>query len=174
MERQQQRAHSERITRRQLGARHAGHCHTVGGFQDPARDDDVHNLDAGKVEQRAVRQQGDDDLAGRISKDHERQDGQTEEEGRIGADGRRPAEYVDEGDEHDRYDLGIPGSLKDIEPLAGKLSDGLHVILYEDGSLEVEAILEFEPKYNIWMARPLWETLRRFEVEEETPPAAAK
>jgi hypothetical protein len=83
--------------------------------------------------------------------------------------------YFDEneGDEQGRYDLGIPGSLRDIEPLAGNLTDGLHVILYEDGSLEIEAVLEFEPKYNIWMARPLWDTLRRFEVQEE-PPAAAK
>ena len=78
-----------------------------------------------------------------------------------------------EGDEHGRYDLGIPGSLQDIGPLAGKLTDGLHVILYEDGTFEVEAVLEFEPKYNVWMARPLWDTLRRFEVRE-TPSAAAK
>jgi hypothetical protein len=83
--------------------------------------------------------------------------------------------YFDEneGDEQGRFDLGIPGSLHDIEPLAGKLNNGLHVILYEDGSLEVEAVLEFEPKYNIWMARPLWETLRRFDVQD-APSAAAK
>ncbi len=77
------------------------------------------------------------------------------------------------GDEHDRYDLGIPGSLKDIEPVADKLSDGMRVILYEDGTFELEAVLEFEPKYSRWMARPLWDTLRRFETEE-IPPAAAK
>jgi hypothetical protein len=82
--------------------------------------------------------------------------------------------YFDEneGDERGRYDLGIPGSLADIEPLADQLTDGMHVILYEDGTLEVEAILEFEPKYNSWMARPLWDTLRRFEIET-IPPAAA-
>jgi hypothetical protein len=78
-----------------------------------------------------------------------------------------------EGDNDGRYDLGIPGSLLDIEPLAGKLSNGLHVILYDNEELEVEAVLEFEPKYNIWMARPLWDTLRRFEIEE-LPPTAAK
>ena len=39
--------------------------------------------------------------------------------------------YFDEnaGDEHDRYDLGIPGSLRDIEPVADKLRDGMHVVL---------------------------------------------
>jgi hypothetical protein len=83
--------------------------------------------------------------------------------------------YFDEneGDEDGRYDLGIPGSLEDIGPVADRLTDGLHVILYEDGSLEVEAVLEFEPKYKVWMARPLWDTLRRFEIQE-VPPAAVK
>jgi hypothetical protein len=83
--------------------------------------------------------------------------------------------YFDEneGDDQGRFDLGIPGSLRDIEPLADRLATGMHVILYEDGSLEVEAILEFEPKHDIWMARPLWDTLRRFDVQE-APPAAAK
>ncbi len=72
--------------------------------------------------------------------------------------------YFDEnaGDDRDRYDLGIPGSLADI---AGELSDGLHVILYDEQELEVEAVLEFEPRYNRWMARALWETLRRLNPE---------
>ena len=41
--------------------------------------------------------------------------------------------YFDEneGDENDRFDLGIPGSLMDIEPIADKLTDGMHVILYD-------------------------------------------
>lgn len=83
--------------------------------------------------------------------------------------------YFDEneGDEQGRYDLSIPGSLADIEPVADKLRDGMRVMLYEDGSLEVEAVLEFEPGYDIWMARPLWDTLRRLE-SAEVPPEAAK
>ena len=83
--------------------------------------------------------------------------------------------YFDEneGDELGRYDLSIPGSLQDIEPLADKLADGMHVILYEDGSFELEAVLEFEPTSSGWMARPLWDTLRRFEIEE-APPATVK
>jgi len=78
-----------------------------------------------------------------------------------------------EGDNDGRYDLGIPGSPRDIEPLADQLTNGLHVILYDNEELEVEAILEFEPKYSVWMARPLWDTLVRFDIAEE-PPAAAK
>lgn len=51
------------------------------------------------------------------------------------------------GDGRDRYDLGLPGSLADIEPLADHLADGMHVILYDDEEPEVEAVLEFEPRY---------------------------
>jgi hypothetical protein len=78
-----------------------------------------------------------------------------------------------EGDDQDRFDLGIPGSLRDIEKLSGELTEGMHVILYDDEELEVEAVLEFNPKHKIWMGRPLWDTLRRFDVDE-TLAAGAK
>ena len=76
------------------------------------------------------------------------------------------------GDERGRFDLGIPGSSRDIKRLAGKLTEGLRVALYDDEELEVEAVLEFDTKYNIWMARPLWDTLRRFDVREMLPATA--
>ena len=68
--------------------------------------------------------------------------------------------YFDEnaGDQAGRYDLGIPGSLRDIAPLAGKLASGMHVTLHDDQNLEVEAILEFDHAGNPWMALPLWGT----------------
>ena len=78
-----------------------------------------------------------------------------------------------EGDDKGRYDLGIPGSLKDIEPIADELADGGHVILYDNEELEVEAVLEVDTAHNCWMADPMWETLRRFEVPN-IPPAAAQ
>ncbi len=78
-----------------------------------------------------------------------------------------------EGDNDGRYDLGIPGSLSDIQPIAEKLHDGLQVTLYDNEELEVEAVLEFDAKYSIWMARPLWETLRHLDVQD-APPAGAK
>jgi hypothetical protein len=65
------------------------------------------------------------------------------------------------GDERDRFDLGIPGALKDIELISSELSDGMHVILYDNDQLEVEAVLEFDQKYQRWMAYPLWDTLKR-------------
>jgi hypothetical protein len=68
---------------------------------------------------------------------------------------------VNSGDNKDRYDLGIPGSLKDIEPIADQLSDGLRVVLFDSDGLEVEATIEFDKHHNRWMARPIWETLKK-------------
>ena len=66
-----------------------------------------------------------------------------------------------EGDAKDRFDLGIPGSLKDIEPIVGKLADGQTVRLYDSDGMEVDAIIEFEKACGRWMARPIWETLKQ-------------
>lgn len=67
---------------------------------------------------------------------------------------------TNEGDEHGHYDLGIPGALKDIEPIADKLSDGLHVTIYMGDELEMEAALAFDARNRRWMARPIEGTLR--------------
>jgi len=82
--------------------------------------------------------------------------------------------YFDEneGDERDRFDLGIPGSLRDIEPLAGKLADGMRVLCYDDHEIEVEAILEWDAQHEQWMARPLWDTIRRLNGEDIARAAA--
>jgi hypothetical protein len=66
-----------------------------------------------------------------------------------------------EGDERGRFDLGIPGALRDIEPISSDLTDGMHVILYDNEELEIEAVLEFDQEYQRWMASPLWNTLKR-------------
>ena len=64
--------------------------------------------------------------------------------------------YFDEnaGDQLGRYDLGIPGSLRDLDRLAGKLVSGMHVTLHDDGDLELEAVLEYDS--GRWMALPIW------------------
>jgi hypothetical protein len=71
--------------------------------------------------------------------------------------------YFDENarDQRGRCDLGIPGSLRDIESISSKLADGMHVVLYDDQELEVEAVLEFDKSYQRWMASPIWSTLKR-------------
>lgn len=68
------------------------------------------------------------------------------------------------GDENGRFDLGISGSLADIEPILADLKDGMRVVLYDGDGLEVEAVLEFDKRYARWMALPIWDTLKRPEV----------
>jgi hypothetical protein len=64
------------------------------------------------------------------------------------------------GDEAGRFDLGITGSLRDIEPIASKLKNGMRVVLYDGEELEVEALIEFDIRYQRWMAIPIWSTLK--------------
>jgi hypothetical protein len=68
-----------------------------------------------------------------------------------------------EADADGRENLGIPGSLKDIEPIASELKDGIRVLLYDFDRGEVEAILEYDGQHHRWMARPIWETFREIE-----------
>ena len=55
------------------------------------------------------------------------------------------------------YDLACSGSLKDIAP--DKLKDGMHVIIYITTEVEMEAVLEFDTKYDRWTARPIQGTI---------------
>jgi hypothetical protein len=82
--------------------------------------------------------------------------------------------YFDEnaGDERGRYDLGIPGARGDLDRLAGKLGDGVHVLLYDGQEIEVEAVLEFDQPSNRWMASPLWNTIRRPGEQPKWPDVA--
>ena len=67
---------------------------------------------------------------------------------------------ANEGDEQDRFDLGIPGSLSDIEPIASELKNGMRVVLYASEGMQVEALIEFDTRYQCWMASPIWSTLK--------------
>jgi hypothetical protein len=70
--------------------------------------------------------------------------------------------YFDEneGDEHGNFDLGLPGSLVDIEAAGKDLSDGLHVIPYDNEEIEVEAVIKWDSQHRRWMAAPIWDTLK--------------
>jgi hypothetical protein len=59
-----------------------------------------------------------------------------------------------------RYDLGLPGSFTDIAPIAGQLHEGMRVIIYMTGELEMEATLEFDRNSGGWMARPIEATTK--------------
>jgi hypothetical protein len=76
------------------------------------------------------------------------------------------------GDQQGRFDLGIPGSSRDLEHLADKLGNGLHVTLYDGQEIEVEGVLEFDEASNRWLALPLWDTMRRIRHDRELPDVA--
>jgi hypothetical protein len=62
---------------------------------------------------------------------------------------------TNEGDQHGRYNLGIPGALEDIEPVADQLFEGLKVVIYMGDELEMEAVLAFDAQSRNWMANPI-------------------
>jgi len=73
---------------------------------------------------------------------------------------------TNEGDGFGRYDLGLPGSRRDIAPIADKLNEGMRVIIYMGNELEMEATLEFDPKYDRWMAQPIKGTIKHLDGSE--------
>jgi hypothetical protein len=54
-----------------------------------------------------------------------------------------------------RYDLSLRRSLEDIAVMSDQLQEGMRVIIYMTGELEMEATLEFDLKYGRWMAQPV-------------------
>ena len=58
---------------------------------------------------------------------------------------------ANEGDEAGRFDLGILGAVRDIDPVASELTEGMRVILYDNEELEVEAVPEFHLASGRWM-----------------------
>ena len=67
---------------------------------------------------------------------------------------------TNDSDQLGRYDLGPTGSLSDIAPIADQLSEGMRVVIYMSGELEMEATLEFDALSGRWMARPIDGTLK--------------
>jgi hypothetical protein len=60
----------------------------------------------------------------------------------------------------DGYPLYCRGSLEDIQPIADKLKEGMRVVIYMTGELEMEAILEFDHGNSLWIGRPIKGTLK--------------
>ena len=63
-------------------------------------------------------------------------------------------------DERGRYSLSIAGALKDIEPIADQLFEGLKIIIYMGDELEMQAVLTFDASSRAWMADPISETIK--------------
>lgn len=61
------------------------------------------------------------------------------------------------------YDLDLlENSRADLARLGDRLREGLRVVLYETGELEVEAVLHFEPDAKIWIGMADWSTIKHY------------
>jgi hypothetical protein len=67
------------------------------------------------------------------------------------------------------YPLHCRGSLEDIQPIADKLKEGMRVVIYMTGELEMEAILEFDRGNSLWIGRPIEGTLKYLDDLEPNP-----
>lgn len=69
---------------------------------------------------------------------------------------------TNEGAPDDNYDLGLRQSIADLASIPGGPSDGMRVIIYMTGELEMEAILKFNHEWNVWTAEPILETIKHY------------
>lgn len=61
------------------------------------------------------------------------------------------------------YGLWLSASKKDLDRIPNGPQDGMRVIIYMTGELEMEAILAFMPEHAAWMARPVPGTIKYLE-----------
>lgn len=66
-------------------------------------------------------------------------------------------------DELHRVRLNLPRAKFEIENSKEPLTPGTHVLLYMAGEFEVEAVLDFDEKHDIWIASPIYSTIRYFD-----------
>jgi hypothetical protein len=74
---------------------------------------------------------------------------------------------TNDADELGRYILNCRGSREDIAPIVDKLRIGMHVVVYMTDELEVEAVLDFDNRHNVWVASPIWSTIKY--LSEKSP-----
>ena len=71
---------------------------------------------------------------------------------------------TNEGVEGGDYGLWLKASEEDIARIPGGPKDGMRVIIYMTGELEMEAILAFMPGRAVWTARPVPGTMKYLEI----------
>ena len=59
-----------------------------------------------------------------------------------------------EGTEDHLYGLWLPRSVADLARIPGGAAKGMRVTIYMTGEIEMEATLEWNPKWGAWTARP--------------------
>jgi hypothetical protein len=65
-----------------------------------------------------------------------------------------------EGTENGSYGLWLKKSIEDLAKIPGGPRAGLKVTIYMIGEIEMEAILEWNERWNGWTARPIEGTVR--------------
>ena len=66
-------------------------------------------------------------------------------------------------DELHRVRLNLPRSKNEIQNSKDKIASGAHVLLYMEGEFEVEAVLDFDSTYDLWVASPIYSTIVYYE-----------
>lgn len=61
------------------------------------------------------------------------------------------------------YGLWLNASKEDLSRIPGGPQEGMRVIIYMNGELEMEAVLAFEPEQEVWIAQPVPGTTRHLE-----------
>jgi hypothetical protein len=62
-------------------------------------------------------------------------------------------------DEFHRVRLDLRRSMSDMQSAPKRMAIGDHVLLYEEGEFEVEAVLDFDAKRDLWVASPIYSTI---------------
>jgi hypothetical protein len=57
--------------------------------------------------------------------------------------------------DHDGYPLWFETSKQDLARIPDGPQEGMRVVIYMTGELEVEAVLAFDPKWKVWMGMPI-------------------
>jgi hypothetical protein len=65
-----------------------------------------------------------------------------------------------EGDETGRYGLWLGRSREELAKIPGGPKEGMQIIIYMIGEIEMEAILEWSERWKAWVARPIKGTIR--------------
>jgi hypothetical protein len=63
----------------------------------------------------------------------------------------------------ERYDLGLQASINDLAAIPGGPREGLRVVIYMTGELEMEATLEYDGSRSSWMAVPDDSTIKYYD-----------
>jgi hypothetical protein len=66
-------------------------------------------------------------------------------------------------DELHRIRLNLPRSKADVEESG--VAVGKHVTLYVEGEFEVEAVLDFDATHNLWVASPIYSTIKYYDEQ---------